>query len=47
MGPCTTALMDEQEPALYAVIFLLFFVNGAGPLSFDNAIYDKIKREDD
>ena len=47
MGRYTTALIDEQEPALYAVIFLLFFVNGAGPLSFDNAIYDKIKREDD
>ena len=38
---------DGQEPALYAVIFLLFFINGAGPLSVDEAIYDAIKSDDD
>ena len=36
-----------QEPALYALIFLLFFVNGAGPLSADSAIYGAVKADDD
>mmetsp|Transcript_107207 Transcript_107207/g.167451 ORF Transcript_107207/g.167451 Transcript_107207/m.167451 type:complete len:230 (-) Transcript_107207:96-785(-) len=34
-----------EEPTLYALIFLLFFFNGAGPLSVDSVIYEKIKRE--
>lgn len=36
-----------EEPALYALIFLLFFFNGAGPVSIDSAIYAAIKTEDD
>eukprot|EP00316_Scyphosphaera_apsteinii_P021759 CAMPEP_0119319198 /NCGR_PEP_ID=MMETSP1333-20130426/48721_1 /TAXON_ID=418940 /ORGANISM="Scyphosphaera apsteinii, Strain RCC1455" /LENGTH=176 /DNA_ID=CAMNT_0007325551 /DNA_START=122 /DNA_END=652 /DNA_ORIENTATION=+ len=35
-----------EEPALYALIFLTFFFNGAGPLSLDGAIYQQIKTED-
>lgn len=35
-----------EEPALYALIFLLFFFNGAGPLSFDAAIYERIRAPD-
>jgi len=36
-----------EEPTLYALIFLLFFFNGPGPLSVDSIIYDQIKQEDD
>ena len=36
-----------EEPALYALIFLLFFFNGAGPASVDAAIYKSIAPEDD
>ena len=36
-----------EEPALYALIFLLFFFNGAGPLSVDSAIYSSIRADDD
>ena len=35
-----------EEPALYALIFLTFFFNGAGPVSVDSVIYDSIKNED-
>ena len=35
-----------EEPLLYALIFLMFFFNGAGPLSVDATIYDSIKDED-
>jgi len=38
---------DFEEPTLYALIFLLFVFNGAGPLSVDSIIYDKISLEDD
>jgi len=38
---------DFEEPTLYALIFLLFVFNGAGPLSVDSIIYDKISQEDD
>jgi len=34
-----------EEPVLYALIFLTFFFNGAGPLSADALIYDQIKDE--
>lgn len=37
---------DFEEPALYALIFLMFWFNGAGPLSIDSIIYDKISQED-
>jgi len=36
-----------EEPALYALIFLLFFFNGAGPVSLDALIYSTIGKEDD
>mmetsp|Transcript_12326 Transcript_12326/g.30206 ORF Transcript_12326/g.30206 Transcript_12326/m.30206 type:complete len:229 (-) Transcript_12326:73-759(-) len=36
---------DFEEPALYALIFLVFFFNGAGPLSVDSIIYDKLSKE--
>eukprot|EP00416_Gambierdiscus_australes_P042622 CAMPEP_0171108180 /NCGR_PEP_ID=MMETSP0766_2-20121228/68362_1 /TAXON_ID=439317 /ORGANISM="Gambierdiscus australes, Strain CAWD 149" /LENGTH=215 /DNA_ID=CAMNT_0011569635 /DNA_START=73 /DNA_END=720 /DNA_ORIENTATION=+ len=34
-----------EEPALYACIFLLFFFNGAGPVSLDALIYSKVGDE--
>ena len=34
-----------EEPTLYALIFLLFFVNGPGPLSVDSFIYKQISQE--
>lgn len=37
---------DFEEPALYALIFLMFWFNGAGPLSIDSIIYKKISAED-
>lgn len=36
-----------EEPTLYALIFLLYFFNGAGPLSVDSAIYKSLAPEDD
>ena len=36
-----------EEPALYGLIFLMFFFNGAGPLSVDGLIYDSISEETD
>ena len=36
-----------EEPTLYALIFLLFFFNGAGPLSVDSAIYSRIAPDDE
>ena len=35
-----------EEPTLYALIFLTFFFNGAGPLSVDAAIYERVKDEE-
>ena len=32
---------------LYALIFLMFWFNGAGPLSVDSIIYSKISQEDE
>ena len=37
---------DFEEPALYALICLLFWFNGAGPLSIDSIIYKKISTEE-
>ena len=34
-----------EEPTLYALIFLLFFFNGSGPLSVDSIIYNQIGEE--
>lgn len=36
-----------EEPALYGLIFLLFFVNGPGPLSVDSVIYSKLAPDDE
>ena len=36
---------DFEEPLLYALIFLTFWFNGAGPLSVDSIIYEKISQE--
>ena len=36
-----------EEPCLYALIFLLFFFNGAGPLSVDSVVYEQVKEEED
>jgi putative oxidoreductase len=38
---------DFEEPLLYALIFLVFWVNGAGPLSVDSIIYKNISTEDE
>lgn len=38
---------DFEEPALYGLIFLLFWFNGAGPLSVDSIIYERVKNEED
>ena len=37
---------DFEEPLLYALIFLMFWFNGAGPLSVDSIIYDNISEEE-
>ena len=36
---------DFEEPLMYALIFLVFWFNGAGPLSVDSIIYDAISTE--
>lgn len=38
---------DFEESTLYALIFLLFWFYGAGPLSIDSIIYQKISQEQD
>lgn len=38
---------DFEEPTLYALIFLMFWFNGPGPLSIDSIIYSQISQEDD
>ena len=38
---------DFEEPMLYALIFLVFWFNGAGPLSIDSVIYENISTEQD
>lgn len=37
---------DFEEPLLYSLIFLMFWFNGAGPLSVDTIIYKQISTED-
>ena len=37
---------DFEEPMLYSLIFLLFWFNGAGPLSLDSIIYGRISAKD-
>jgi len=38
---------DFEEPLLYALIFLMFWFNGAGPLSVDSVIYSQISQEEE
>lgn len=38
---------DFEEPLLYSLIFLMFWFNGAGPLSVDSIIYDNISEEEE
>mmetsp|Transcript_12596 Transcript_12596/g.17874 ORF Transcript_12596/g.17874 Transcript_12596/m.17874 type:complete len:251 (+) Transcript_12596:180-932(+) len=38
---------DFEEPMLYCLIFLMFWFNGAGPLSIDSIIYSNISQEDE
>jgi uncharacterized membrane protein YphA (DoxX/SURF4 family) len=38
---------DFEEPLLYSLIFLMFWFNGAGPLSVDSVIYSQISKEDE
>jgi uncharacterized membrane protein YphA (DoxX/SURF4 family) len=38
---------DFEEPMLYALICLVFWFNGAGPLSIDSIIYKKISTEEE
>ena len=47
LGHVSNYSYDFEEPTLYALIFLLFWFNGAGPLSIDSIIYDRIKDEDE
>lgn len=47
LGHVSNYSYDFEEPLLYALIFLVFWFNGAGPLSVDSIIYDNISQEDD
>jgi putative oxidoreductase len=38
---------DFEEPVLYALICLMFWFNGAGPLSIDSIIYKQISQEEE
>mmetsp|Transcript_4561 Transcript_4561/g.5490 ORF Transcript_4561/g.5490 Transcript_4561/m.5490 type:complete len:249 (-) Transcript_4561:90-836(-) len=38
---------DFEEPMLYTLIFLMFWFNGAGPLSIDSIIYKSISQEEE
>jgi putative oxidoreductase len=37
---------DFEEPLLYSLIFLMFWFNGAGPISVDSIIYKAIAPDD-
>jgi len=47
LGHVANYSYDFEEPLLYALIFLMFWFNGAGPLSVDGIIYENIKDEED
>jgi len=47
LGHVSSYSYDFEEPLLYCLIFLTFFINGAGPLSVDSIIYKKISSDDD
>ena len=46
LGHVSSYSYDFEEPCLYALICLLFWFNGAGPLSIDSMIYKQISQED-
>jgi len=46
LGHVSNYSYDFEEPLLYALICLLFWFNGAGPLSVDSIIYKSIAPED-
>jgi len=45
LGHVSNYSYDFEEPLLYALIFLMFWFNGAGPLSIDSIIYSNISQE--
>ena len=45
LGHVSNYSYDFEEPMLYALIFLMFWFNGAGPLSVDSIIYNQISNE--
>ena len=47
LGHVSNYSYDFEEPLLYALIFLTFFFNGAGPLSVDSVIYGAISEEEE
>mmetsp|Transcript_25641 Transcript_25641/g.37888 ORF Transcript_25641/g.37888 Transcript_25641/m.37888 type:complete len:225 (+) Transcript_25641:113-787(+) len=47
LGHVSNYSYDFEEPTLYALIFLMFWFNGAGPLSVDSIIYNQISEEED
>ena len=47
LGHVSNYSYDFEEPLLYGLIFLVFWFNGAGPLSIDSIIYRSIAPEDD
>lgn len=47
LGHVANYSYDFEEPLMYSLIFLTFWFNGAGPLSVDSIIYDKISQEDE
>ena len=47
LGHVSNYSYDFEEPMLYGLIFLLFWFNGAGPLSIDSMIYSNISQEED
>ena len=45
LGHVSNYSYDFEEPLLYSLIFLVFWFNGAGPLSIDSIIYKNISNE--
>ena len=46
LGHVESYSYDFEEPMLYGLIFLMFWFNGAGPLSVDSVIYAAISEEE-
>ena len=46
LGHVSNYSYDFEEPLLYALKILVFWFNGAGPLSIDSLIYDAISNEE-